>query len=840
MSIKSGFLTLSMREQICLTIILLSLFSILVILCIIGSLAYEILKQDYNQKKIFIYDRYKEYIESSLLLQNFNLLQYEEIMKRIQKQIWAFYEMSDIYNMSLNYKDEFLDEKVINLNSEKYEDLIKTKNDEDLLYFLFYMPIESEYSSYFETLIYIFFGFFYEPLSSLIISHNIESAFRLPGFDVPITSSPLFVGINSFIMFSFNVSIIFDNLINIFGSFSNYDNNKNSDILVNYFQNKISDTINTIYKMLDRFERDELFMFTYQFGNVYNEIQESKEIFSFFDRDNLDTLNEFIKINSGHYSSIDYGNDHFSLIVYANKEFYYTEMKIIDNYLFYMNNKMLKYLNISFIPLYPENNTIISPELCVSFMLKQLDYQIDENEIDDLYKKIKKGESTIKDCFIKENLKIIDKQFEIKDVLNSNFSYFLSVSNLIEQGLMLNDKKSYYFAKYAYPNYDSLIDFKTDYLLLDQINYYLFASFKEPIEITDEIFNNNRNLFYLIIIITLYIWILSLFINLIIFSKEIIRLTNPIKILQEAIESSSIKDENIFNYEYDEFINDLFLTSKELLTGQIDNKNNEQGLGEFNILSLPDDIKNVDKNLYQRNLIINNDIMNQLIMEQQIMLDFSKNIKINEELELYMKKDKYNDKDNDNDEDILKYNLKNINFKSSKIEQRMLIEEKKSRKTYENKQNKSKEEEEDREPYKKLFKIAEYLYYHQNKVENNYINIVNNEIRDESKKSKISKISSNINLNGSLKKNKLKKSIIRTDVSGKIDEGEKMSINMINNTNITYLWYMEAKKKNNQSINYKINKNYNELFMDEIIYQNHYESIEKHDSIKGIPSYKKI
>jgi hypothetical protein len=222
------------------------------------------------------------------------------------------------------------------------------------------------------------------------------------------------------------------------------------------------------------------------------------------------------------------------------------------------------------------------------------------------------------------------------------------------------------------------------------------------------------------------------------------------------------------------------------------------------------------------------------------MLDFSKNIKINEELELYMKKDKYNDKDNDGDEDILKYNLKNINFKSSKIEQRMLIEEKKSRKTYENKQNKSKEEEEDREPYKKLFKIAEYLYYHQNKVENNYINIVNNEIRDESKKSKISKISSNINLNGSLKKNKLKKSIIRTDVSGKIDEGEKMSINMINNTNITYLWYMEAKKKNNQSINYKINKNYNELFMDEIIYQNHCESIEKHDSIKGIPSYKKI
>ena len=835
MSIKSQFLTLSMREQICLTIIFLSIFSILVIICIIGPLVYEILKQDYNQKKIFIYDRYKEFIESSFFFQNFNLLQYEEIMKRIQKQIWAFYEMADFYNISLNYKNQFLFEKVINFDSEKYEDLIKNKNDDDLLYFLFYMPLDSEEEAFFYE-IYNFFELLYEPLSSLLISHNIESVFRLPGFDVPITTAPLFVGINSFIMFSFNYTTIYNNLINNFGSLSNYDNNRNSDILANYFQNKISETMNTIYKMLDRFENGELFMFTYQFRNAINEITESNDISSFSDRDNL------VKINCGHYSSLDYFNDHFSLIVYANEKFYYTEMAIIDNYLFYMNNKMLKYLNISFIPLYPENNTIISPELCLSFILKQLDYQIDENEIDELFKKIKKGESTIKDCFIKENLKIIDKQFEIKDMLNSNFSFFLGVSNLIEQGLMLNDKKSYYFAKYTYPNYDSLIDFKTDYLFLDQINYYLFASFKEPIEYTDEIFNNNRNLFYLIIIITLYIWMLSLFINLIIFSKEIIKLTNPIKILQEAIESSSIKDEDIFNYEYDEFINDLFLTSKELLTGQIDNKNNDQGLGEFNILSLPDDIKNVDKNLYQRNLIINNDIMNQLIMEQQIMLDFSKNIKINEELELYLKKDKYNenDNDNDNDEDILKYNIKNNNFKSTKFEQKMNIEEKKNRKIYENKQNKSKEEEEDREPYKKLFKIAEYLYYHQNKVENNYINIVNNEIRDESKRSKISKISSNININGSLKKNKLKRSIIRTDVSGKTDEGEKISINMINNTNITYLWYMEAKKKNNQSINYKINKNYNELFMDDIIYQNHYESIEKHDSIKGIPSYKKI
>ena len=39
----------------------------------------------------------------------------------------------------------------------------------------------------------------------------------------------------------------------------------------------------------------------------------------------------------------------------------------------------------------------------------------------------------------------------------------------------------------------------------------------------------------------------------------------------------------------------------------------------------------IDKNTYLRNLIIDNDIMSQLMLTQQNMMDFSKNIKINEE-----------------------------------------------------------------------------------------------------------------------------------------------------------------------------------------------------------------
>ena len=350
---------------------------------------------------------------------------------------------------------------------------------------------------------------------------------------------------------------------------------------------------------------------------------------------------------------------------------------------------------------------------------------------------------------------------------------------------------------------------------MDQINYYLLVSFKEPIEYCQIIFQLNQNIFFIIVIITLYIWIICLIINLIIFYKVIIQLTEPIKKLQEAIESSSIKDENIFKYEYDEFINDLFLTSKELLTGQIDNNNNEKGLGKFNILSIPKDKQSIDKNLYQKNLIINNDIINKLIKEQENMMDFSKNIKVNEEL----------DDDNEKENEInLKRDKNNNDIKNNNNE--ILISEIKEEKNNnaDIKQNKIKEEEEDREPYKKLFKISEYLDYYKNKIENNYIHIVNNEIKDESRTSNISKISNNLTANSSLNINsKLKKSIIKGDNYGKGDDYENMSINMLDNKNITYLWYSIAKKKKNKSLNYQISNNYGELFMEDNTYHQIYK-----------------
>ena len=51
MSVPSQFLTLSIKDQLWITILILTIFSLIVILCLPGSFSYEILMEDYKRKK---------------------------------------------------------------------------------------------------------------------------------------------------------------------------------------------------------------------------------------------------------------------------------------------------------------------------------------------------------------------------------------------------------------------------------------------------------------------------------------------------------------------------------------------------------------------------------------------------------------------------------------------------------------------------------------------------------------------------------------------------------------------------------------------------------------------
>ena len=59
---------------------------------------------------------------------------------------------------------------------------------------------------------------------------------------------------------------------------------------------------------------------------------------------------------------------------------------------------------------------------------------------------------------------------------------------------------------------------------------------------------------------------------------------------------------------------------------------------------------------------------------------------------------------------------------------------------------------------------------------------------------------------------KNKKSISRSGFSDKIEEN--FTINVLRDKNITYLWYMEMKKKNNRCFNYQLSEELEELFID--------------------------
>ena len=318
-------------------------------------------------------------------------------------------------------------------------------------------------------------------------------------------------------------------------------------------------------------------------------------------------------------------------------------------------------------------------------------------------------------------------------------------------------------------------------------------------------------------LIIIYIWIICLIVNLIIYKRIIKQLIEPIKKLKEAIETSTIKDQNIFKYEFDDIINDLFLTSKELLTGQIDNNNKDFGHGNFNILSKSkDNQKDIDENFYKKNLLINNEIINQLINEQLNMNDFSKNIKVNEELIKNNEKEKIKNKSRNIDNQLLEddnmafisteQNEKKISYNQNEFknekesnENIQKIEKKEKIEKNEKIKNMKESEENDREPYRKLFQISDYLLRYKSKIENNRINIVSSITKNENPK-----INSN---NSEINNTKNKK-------DGKNENNANISINLLDNKNLFYLWYMEAKENNNISINYNMGDKYNELFIE--------------------------
>ena len=753
-------MTLSIKEQVFIIILLSTIFSLIVILCLPCSFSYEILKKDYKRKKKYFYKKYKDYIESCYYYQGYTLLKYEEIIKRMLKEAMKYSIREGLFNYKSEFMEEYTEQNPVRdlyYNSEDEND----NNRTDILYYYCFNENAELCSKTKDGLKNL-----YDSLYSLIFTTELYERFKLPELNMPIVDKSLSVNINNSFMFCFDKNTMM----------------KNINESINYTQ-YAEDTVNNIMKHMEDYLDFKLFLY----NEIFNKTKIELDILTFISELNNikpeerhNKIFSFAQTNSGLYSSIQFQNDKSYLLSYNpdSDNYYYFEFYTTSKFLMHTLKLLYNELNMNFIPLFPENNTLFFPEICSFFLLSQSNDVFNEKILDEIMKNIQKGNSTIKDCFFDKDL--YKNQKDLIEVLEKNEPSFLNISNIIYQGLLrTKDKCPLYFMKYSFPSFNTLSNFKSDYLHLDQINFFLLASFKEPVEFSDFILAQYKNLFYLIIILTVYIWILCFFVNIFIFYKVIKQITEPIFKLQEAINTNNIKNENIFKYEYDDTIQELFTTCKELLTRQIDNKQNKKYSSYFNVLDTQND-NLVDERKYENNLIINNDLINKLKREQQNMMDFSDNVGYNNKLDNTFKIDIYN-QNSMSSEKIFDENKNIINQHKINI--------------------KIDDDKEEKEAYKSILKLSDFLYYHRSKNENNIISIKG--------KSKTNKKQ----LNKDKDKAKKKSSIISN-----IDNiEENIDINVFDDKDVMYLWYMEEKKTKNKSFNYQTDDDYEELFSDSYI-----------------------
>ena len=789
MSVPSNFLTLSIREQLCLTIFILTIFSLLVILCLPGSFSYEILMEDYKRKKKFFYNEYMEYIQTCFYFHSFNILKYEEIIKRMAKQMYKYSTRETIYQYQSGFQE-----------TNPVEDLFKNgKNENNTLYTYCYNNNETVCSNAFNIL-----NNKYESLNGLIFSHDVINRIKMPGYDIPIIDSFVSININDSVIYGFNKTGLYSVIVNT-TDYSNINKVKLNIYYQKLVYEQMAYAMSNILSSLNL----NLFLFHELFSKVVTEMNEMEErgIFNIYPSNVAFPI--YTRAALGHYSTIELSNDKCFLLTYVNdsKKYYYFQFNLIQNYLDIIGKYLSDDENMHFIPLFPVNHTIMSPGLCTNFLMKQSKNMFNEKTMNETYNNIRKGVDGIEACFYDKS---VLEDSKIKEMLETNITHFLVVGNKIYQGLIELDQP-YFFLKGSFPNLNTLKEYQSDYLLIDQVDFYLFAPFKEPIKFAEYIKTQYRNLFFLIVILILYIWTICFIVNMIIFCKVAKQITEPIYKLQEAIENSNLKDESVFKYEYDDIINELFITCKELLTGQIDASNSLKYAGQFNILNKQNDKdKIIDKNKYEKNLIINNDIVNDLINEQQNMMNFKKEIDVNDEYSInHDMVDSEGEEREPNHKKTTKSKSKLSNYGENE-ESKENKDPKENRESI--KQNKNQEEEDrDKRSYKSMFRLAQYLYYYRCKVEENNI-VINTNTNNDDKKSNISKINNNNQHPNSPRNQKHKKSLSRT---GTYDKNEdNLTINVLRGKDMTYLWYMEMKKKNNKSFNYQLSDDLEELFTD--------------------------
>ena len=146
---------------------------------------YEILNKDYEQKKIFIYDKYKKYLESVFYFQSFYIMEYEEIIHRMQKEFWRIRQSVTIYK-TLSPLQDYSD-YIINMTQEHNFTKLEENKRNDIPYF-YIISYDSDDQEY----VRLFSLYFYQTFVNSVVTNNVYNKFKMPGYGVPIFDDPVF------------------------------------------------------------------------------------------------------------------------------------------------------------------------------------------------------------------------------------------------------------------------------------------------------------------------------------------------------------------------------------------------------------------------------------------------------------------------------------------------------------------------------------------------------------------------------------------------------------------------------------------------------------------------
>ena len=542
MTLKQLFLHLPIKQQIMLSIIFVFIANFLIIIFFSYTIIYDNIIDKLSFVKYYVYEKYLKIIDSHILFINFIFFQFEDTIK-------IFTEQNYYHLITLAQSINFYGKSWNTFNKEYIEGLNdydpNAPDSEKWFYYKFFRP---GYSYFFLPSFSSQSNLLYEKLISM---RNI----RIPyyGHNVPIFNEYLFVKKNLPVGFSINKTYVKDFIIEVNDNFDNYKNN----FITNY--------INAYKPILLNFQKDKVHFFDIIFPHNYDVLLNMKNK-TYMEKN----------FNNNYEDYIDNMSTRFHFVDFSQNEIEYngpTDLvrNKINATLDYIFKELMIYFDIVSIPVFPENDTIMSKDICFYFLMKQIinidpvkleigkkqgkSYNYDDNFFKNLYSNITKGKTKVWDCFLQENIFYKNEEINYYNLENKINYDFIKVTNYSIYSI-------FYKTKSTYPDISALIQFMPRNFIVKQINLHSFMLNYVPKTYIEHYQSILINSGYITILIVVYIWIFFFVFYVI----KIIRVSNqvvePINELYNAIIEKNINNSEVFEYKLDDDINELFKTCK--------------------------------------------------------------------------------------------------------------------------------------------------------------------------------------------------------------------------------------------------------------------------------------